>query len=565
MAAVDEERFTRQKHTTDFPVQSIRYCLEQGGIELKDIDQLATTNSLLEREFRRSLMLPIRSIVESRSFARSSTKNARAWLKFMARDARNELSADKKEELRLPLYLQFPAISSRTKLVHVEHHWAHAASAFYTSGMQSKSLVVTADGIGAGLSLAVWTVTEGRLDFLYGAGASGSLGWFYGLVTEGLGWWVGDGEGKTMGLAPYGDAAMVPDGALESYLPQYTNGRLSKPHSFGSPSGYRWGSSMHWHFREAPDLRDLADKYGRENLAAKAQQLIEREMISLLRAWQKRTGATQLATAGGLFQNVKLNQKIVENELFEEYFVFPCPADSGLAVGAALQANFADSPYEQEKIRDIYWGPEFTNEYCEKLLQERGLSYRRVENPCEEAAAQLAKGRIVAWFQGRMEYGPRALGGRSILMSPTSAENKDIINARVKYREAFRPFCPSMKFEAAGDFLEVERPERYMITAYKVRPEASVKIPSVVHVDGTCRPQLVEKDIYPRFWELLDRFEEKTGVPVLLNTSFNIKGEPIICHPREAIRCFFDTGIDVLILQDCVLEKDLKHDAGTAD
>ena len=254
--------------------------------------------------------------------------------------------------------------------------------------------------------------------------------------------------------------------------------------------------------------------------------------------------------------NVKFNQKLWQTGEVEDQWIYPDPGDAGLAIGAALQAYYDRHPDRHNlRIKDLYWGPSYTDQEIESVLKERGLVYEKPVDLSVAVADLLVKNYAVGWFQGRMEAGPRALGGRSILMSPLVAENKDRINAKVKYREAFRPFCPSMLAESRDTYLRGARDERFMISSFEAAPQKRDKIPAVVHVDGTVRPQLVYKDVHPRYYDLIRAFGEKTGESVILNTSFNVKGEPIVCNPREAIKCFFDTGLEALVLGSFVVLK----------
>lgn len=547
VTAVDEERLTRKKHNGDFPRMAIRHCLAEAD---GDIDRVAVSEDLLASGVYKGLELTPGRCTNARYLGRS-----KHTLYNWARTAKRL----REGEHRLPRYLRVSEALVGAQLYSVGHHLSHAASTYFTSGLPDETLIITMDGLGDSDSFAVWQARGGALEQLYRAGREGSIGFFYSLVTEALGWWIGDGEGKTMGLAPYGDAAAIPRELLLPYLPRYVDGELVEPVDFGPVGITQYGTSFHWHFEGADSLAAEIASRGIEqaDVAALAQQLLEEQVVDIVNAWQRRTGATRLATAGGIFLNVKLNQQIVEGERFEEMFAFPSAGDSGLAVGAALMAYYDDHEYAPgDGIRDVYWGPDYADDEIRELLTHRHIEFEELDDPCDTAAELLARGMILGWFQGRMEHGPRALGARSILMSPTLAENKDIINARVKFREAFRPFCPSLKAEAAERFFTRERPERYMITAYTVREERRDDIPAVVHVDGTARPQIVEKDVYPRFWAVLDGFERRTGVPVLLNTSFNIKGEPIVCDPRDALKCFFDTGLEALIMGRFLVRKD---------
>jgi carbamoyltransferase len=257
-----------------------------------------------------------------------------------------------------------------------------------------------------------------------------------------------------------------------------------------------------------------------------------------------------------VFLNVKVNQRIWESGKVDRHHIYPNPGDGGLAAGAALYVYHEAHPGTPiASLEHVYLGPEYSNDAIAELLKGRRLKAVLRDDVAQFAALRLAENQTVAWFQGRMETGPRALGSRSILMNPRRAENKDVLNARVKFREAFRPFCPSLPAERAGDYLQRARPEPFMITSFDVRQGKRDAVPAVVHVDGTIRPQTVERSVNSRYWDLIDAFGTLTGEHTVLNTSFNLRGEPIVCHPRDAIRAFYDTGLDCLIIGDHVLTK----------
>jgi carbamoyltransferase len=544
-ASVAEERYTRIKHYGGFPFNAAEFCVkEAGGAE--QIDVISITGHPGDPRLRwagKGVSLDI-----------SEFEGVSGIRKFKER-----LKRAAQKTIELPDYFFRPEIGTeRTKVVYVPHHYSHAASSWFTSGNLEKTLVITADGAGEeGNSLTVGIGDGNTLETIKEYGTKHSIGFFYGIVTEALGWWVGDGEGTTMGLAPYGDPDAIPEGVLEKWCPDFTD--LDSPTSidFGRIDGVEYLDTYHWHFGAVNEVKKLIDKYGRENLAARAQLILERRMLSFLKDWAERTGTKRLAAAGGVFLNVKLNQKIVESGLFDDLYVFPDAGDSGLSAGAALSAYFDETKASMPaRLRTLRFGPSYSDDDIEPLLKERGLSYIKVDSVSEAVSKKLAEGKIVGWFQGREECGPRALGGRSILFDPRKQENKDIINSRVKYRQPFRPFCPSMTIEAVEHYLEhSKRVERFMITAYDVREDKQNEIPAVTHKDGTCRPQMIEPEVDMLFWQTLHRFGEITGTPVLMNTSFNIKGEPIVSHPRDAIKCFYDTGIDVLSLGSFIIEK----------
>lgn len=542
VADVAEERFIRLKHYSGIPYHSVGYCLKAGGITMDDIDIVAVSSigAVPQLNFLFDMQGGDR---EEKSIRAQAADVYRKYLGGM--------------QTKPPLYVAKYLLRRKTKLVHVEHHLAHAASAYYTSGLarQERALIVTCDGAGDGVSFCLWRGESGKITPLKKFNTNGSIGWFYSNVTEALGWIHGDGEGKTMGLAPYGDHNKC-KGVLSKFYPKYAAGDLIEPYDFGQ--GFYWNEagSMEFHFDDAYALQKLVRKHGSEHIASEAQRVLEEQVMEVVFPWLEKEKTTALCAAGGVFLNVKLNQRIWYSEKVKRHWTYPNCGDSGLAVGSALYAHYEHNPLDDIRLKEhLYWGPEYGNDEIAGILKDRGLVGTYIENIEEETAKLLAQNKIVAWFQGRMESGPRALGNRSILMSTARAENKDIINARVKYREGFRPFCPSMTVEGAPQYLVNYRVEPFMITSFDTTENKKARIPAVVHADGTARPQTVMREVNPRYWTLIDEFGKLTGDPVLLNTSLNIKGEPMICHPREALRCFFDSGMDALVLGNYLLKK----------
>ncbi len=519
---IQEERFSRIKVGVNGVQNSIKFCL--GQYKMEEIDSVVISSGLYG------------SIIPhyNAAFKVSTTQGMPLCIQETGWDVKN--------------------------VGQIGHHDCHVGSAYYTSGFD-KALIVSIDGIGEDTTILVSEGEGTKIRPLYIVsrkaisirGRDGifrehrfkndtilSLGWFYGMVTEGLGWRMVCDEGKTMGLAPYGDPNVIPYKEMQPLTYKY------------SPGGfYLNDGKVYYHFAGAKDYKKLAEKYGRENLAAAAQKLLEDRVIRFIKRWLKRTGHKNLCTAGGVFLNVKLNQKIVEEKIVENYWPFPLASDCGVSVGAALVEYYRktlDAP-APKRITNIYWGDEFSNEEIEKVLQRNKLRYRPYDK--DEIAQKLGKNKIVAWFQGRMESGPRSLGGRSILMSPLRGQNKDIINERVKFREGFRPFCPSVIEPAASKYFDGGG--NFMITACKA---IGASTPAVTHVDGTARPQIVTKEANRKFYELIEAFGAVTGHPVLLNTSLNVMGEPIVRTPEQAVRCFYGVGIDLLVIGDFVIEKE---------
>lgn len=521
---IQEERFSRIKVGVNSAIQSLKFCL--GDYKIEDIDLFTISSGLSG-----SVMPHYQGM-----FKVSSTLGIPLAMKAEGYDVKN--------------------------VIQIQHHECHAGSAYYTSGFD-EALIVSIDGIGEETTILVSEGKGKKIRPLYIVKRTGislrgkdgvfrqhvfkrdkilSLGWFYGMVTEALGWRLACDEGKTMGLAPYGDPNIIPPQEIRKYAYKYEPGGF-----------YLNDGRVYYHFAGAVNYKKLADKYGRENLAAAAQKMLEDKILRFCDRWLKRTGHKNLCTAGGVFANVKLNQKIVESRIAENYWAFPLATDVGVSIGAALCGywNKTEEPYKAERITHLYYGSEYRNDEIKRVLDLGKLRYKPYD--VKYVAGKLAENKIVGWFQGKMESGPRALGGRSILMSPLVAANKNVINAQVKFREAFRPFCPSVIEEVAGRYFDGGG--NFMITACNVRGH---DIPAVTHVDGTARPQIVRIQDNQKFHKLIDEFGGITGHPVLLNTSLNVMGNPISRTPTDAIQCFYSGGIDILVLGDYMIEKEIQ-------
>lgn len=553
---IQEERLNRIKHSASLPLKSLEQLFRTTGLSFKDIDAVAIP--YLSRLPALKLLFDKNEI---KSFRPESSGNGPIDIlrEFFIRSVISLVFFRVGGKLALPLYQRSFQIPSKIPVLHVDHHSSHAAAAYYTSGFD-RCLIVTADGQGDYLSASAWLAEEGKLKPLIRIGRDGSLGVFYSIITEALGWQINEGEGKTMGLAPYGNYKKVL-GKLDFIAPIFKDGKLVKSRPFGFIQGWENNGVVHVHFPVSKKVKKIIDRYGRENVAAEAQRVLEEQMLNFVVPWIKKTKATKLVAAGGVLLNVKMNQRIWETGLLEDFFIYPDAGDGGASVGAALYVyyNSDKAVYKPQRIKHIYWGVEYRDHYIEMVLKTRGLKYKKYTSKRKlvtDAAKLLANNKIIGWFQDRMESGPRALGNRSILMSPMKAENKDIINSRVKYREPFRPFCPSMTEKATRKYLvNPTTSPNFMIISFNVHKHLIKEIPAVVHVDGTCRPQVVTSKINPLFHQLISEFGRQTGVEVLLNTSFNIKGNPIVESPEDAIKCFYDTGLDYLFLGNFMLEK----------
>ena len=427
IADVAEERFVRNKHSSNVPTQALKYCIKAAGAEnINEFDYIAA--GWKKAQSRLAVLLGLETKSSKREVIKKLLSQVGINMGFSG--------------IKPPIYMPDYTVHNPEKFINIEHHFAHAASAHFTRNNTEKCLVFTMDGAGDEVSTAVWLAEGNKIEPLQKLYREAAIGWAYSIVTEGLHWWHGDGEGKTMGLAPYGDYTKC-QGILDDLFPVFENCEVVKETNHGNSYSWQENGSTQFHFDKARDIEKLCEMYGRENIAAEAQRKLEETIMNYIFGWIKKTGIKRIACAGGIFLNVKLNQRIwnARGDQIIEQHIFPNCGDSGLAVGSALAVYYDKNEFNGTTLENLYWGPEYTNEEIEFLLKERNLEYEVLDNPSKKAGELLAEGKIVAWFQGRMESGPRALGNRSILMNPYPAENKDIINARVKFREGFRPFC----------------------------------------------------------------------------------------------------------------------------
>ena len=539
VCAVEEERFTRQKHTGVFPENAIRCCLEMGNLKGADLDAVGFYwNPGLHRA--RQALHVLRYFPASLNVLAARGDTARLLSGIKPRLGRH-LAIDE------------------SKVHYVEHHLAHAASAFFVSPFE-ESAIFSYDGVGE------WTTT------LYGVGRGNqmekrgevffphSLGDFYSMMTEYLGFKHSGGEGKIMGLSSYGDASRYYQ-KLRSLVHVGLGGQYRLDTSY---LRYHTHGKHQWFSPKLVDLlgparqpeTEMTQQY--EDIAAAAQKVVEEVALELL-AWHHReTQTSKLAISGGVGLNSVVNGRIITETPFTEVFVQPAANDASGSLGAAYYLwNQVFKKPRVYVMRDAYLGPSIDDAQHRAAVEAEGLSYDTLdrETLIETVASMLAEGKIVGWFQGRMEYGPRSLGNRTILAAPFPASMKDTLNARVKHREPFRPFAPSLPAERVSEFFEHDYPSPFMLMVYKTRPEKRAVIPAVDHVDGTGRVQSVERDTNPLYYDLITRFGEKTGVPVLLNTSFNVRGEPIMHMPEQALDCFLGEDMDALVLGNLFLDK----------
>ena len=558
IAAVEEERFNRVKYAAGFPSQAIRYCLKAAGLTLNEIDHVAVPRNPYARlgtKLFYALRMP--------SFAR---ERAKVLVKFQGIPE------------ALAQAFDIDPRNIRATFHRIEHHQAHLASSFYCSPFDRAALL-SADGLGDFAS-TMWGMGSGSRMKIEGAIAfPHSLGLFYSAVTQYLGFLKFGDEYKVMGLAAYGQPEQL---ELFRDIVHFENGSGRNGFRLGLDyfSHHRTGPEMSWAeadktptlgklFSEGMERRlgparspDQALEQRHRNLAASLQSRLEEVYLGMLKKLADRTGLKAICLAGGVAFNCVANGKIFDATPFEQVYVHPAAGDGGLSVGAAFFVWHQILGKPRSFVMDhAYWGPEYSREEIRNAIDSSGITQKGCviselgeQELLRRAAAIIADGKILGWFQGRAEWGPRALGNRSIVADPRRAEMKEILNRRIKHREIFRPFAPSILAEATSEYFEKSHPSPFMTLAYSVRPEKRDKIPAPTHVDGTGRLQTVTREANPRYHALISAFRDLTGVPVVLNTSFN-DNEPIVCRPEEAIDCFQRTQMDALVLGDLLITR----------
>jgi len=531
--AVAEERISRIKHDAGFPRLAIRACLDFAKLRADQLDFVcqgwpaphsvfaADLKCFLSGQYPATYLNVLNS---ARLYASMAHRNGGF------RSFTNHFGP------------------TRAKMRFVDHHLAHAISAYSYSGLDNAAVVVM-DGRGAWEASSICYGHGGRLDHVLTIPWPNSLGLFYAQFTQYLGFMPNSDEWKVMGLAPYGHPGINLNEFIslnhESYL---VNAQLLLERSNGSSAiAKRLGP-------ERTPESEIDETF--KNVAFAVQDACEVAMLALVKLATQKTNCRNVCLAGGVALNSKANGKIQASGIVDHIFVQPAASDDGVALGAVL-APYLDNGgrLPMRPLRHAYLGPEFADGEIEKALRTYKLRAVKLDNVAATTADLLASGKIIGWFQGRMEFGPRALGGRSILADPRDPEMNAKVNNAVKFREWWRPFAPSMLREVAGEYLEHACDSPFMILTNPVRPEKRGIIPSVTHVDGSARPQTVEKDINPLYWDLINEFGKRTGVPVVMNTSFNLRGEAIVNTPTDAVRTFFSSGMDALVIGSYLVEK----------
>jgi carbamoyltransferase len=554
VAAVEEERFRRIKHWAGFPSQAIAYCLREAGAELQDVACVA-----LNSDPRANLLRKLRFAVVRRPSPRLVLDRLR--------------NARKRASVPEELERAFPGQPLRANILRVEHHLAHLASCYSVSPFQ-RAVAISVDGFGDFAS-AAWGLGEGQQLHVTGrVHFPHSLGIFYQAITQFLGFPHYGDEYKVMGLAPYGQPIYA--SALRQVVQPVAAGfelrlRYFRHHSEKVP--YTWsGGTPEVGALYSDALCELLGKPRKpsepleqrhKDIAHSLQLVYEEIFFELLKRLHARYRVDAVAVAGGCGANSVANGKIALRTPFQQVYVQAAAGDAGGAIGAALHAatQLGATPAPAQ-MSHAYWGPAYTAAEVEAALADRaadvaraGCSHEQVRDEaalCERVAGHIAQGQVVGWFQGRMEWGPRALGNRSILCDPRRADMQQILNLKIKRRESFRPFAPSVLREHVGQWFEQDAPVPFMMQVFQIREDKRARIPAVTHVDGSGRLQTVERAQNPRYYALISAFERLTSIPMLLNTSFN-ENEPVVCQPAEALDCFLRTHMDVLVMGDHVL------------
>ncbi|MBS0350472.1 MAG: carbamoyltransferase [Proteobacteria bacterium] len=537
-AAAEEERFIGIKHTEKFPVHAIQFCLSQAGISIEDVDFIC-------HNFDYAAYQAFFQLSEyGRAYYQAALQPQVQYAYFKT---------------------IWPELPIEKRFVPVKHHFAHAASAFYPSGF-NEALVLVADGMGEVDSISIFHGKDNQLQLLHRYDLLSSVGMLYSIITHHLGFSINSGEGKVMGLAPYGDPKRYQSVFAEcmSLKPQgeiFINGFLKNTTELERET-YRGFSQWLAERTFPPRTSEGTLSQEHMDLAASLQQALNQALMHLLTYWQKQTGLKQLCYAGGVALNCTTNGIILRSGLFNDVYVQPAAGDAGTALGAALYyyRQVLKQPGRDTPQRLPVYGPmPDIGKYLSMtadFLRNKQVGYYTLdtEEMLEQAAEMLVQGKIIAWVQGPMEFGPRALGHRSILADPRDPQMRGKINRIIKKREDFRPFAPSVKQEKAHLFFEIPtgstKALSTMLFVVPVRSEHQQNLPAITHVDGTARVQTVDKNEHPLYWRLLDKFESKTGLPMLLNTSFNVRGQPIVNGAKEALETFMSIGIDAIFIEN---------------
>ena len=551
LCATEEERFRRVKHWAGFPSEAIKFCLEDEGISIKQVDHITISRDPKANFFKKVLHSLKNSISISTIWNRLT--NAK------------KVSSVKGELAKI---FELPESEIKAEVHNIEHHRSHIASSFFASRFD-KSAILSIDGFGDFTSTMTAIGKGNKFDVLDEVNYPHSLGVFYSTVTQFLGFPNYGDEYKVMGLAPYGEAKYLKE--LEQILTLTDDGffklnrKYFKHFKEGVAMSWEGGSptieslfTPEWEklFRKAREKNDELEQF-HIDLATSVQKFTEKVIFHMLNHLQKKTGCENICITGGVAQNSVANGKILENTNFKNIYIPSAGHDAGTSIGSALYLyNQILGKERLEEITSAYFGKKSSQEEIVKVLEKESVKYKIYsdEDLYEKVSDKLVDGGVVGWFQGRAEFGPRALGHRSIIVDPRRKDAKDLLNEKIKRRESFRPFAPSILKEAVSDYFVQKDTVPFMEKVFDIKKEKYDEIPAVTHVDGTGRLQSVDKDVSPRYHKLISKFAEKSGVPILLNTSFN-ENEPIVNKPEEALSCFLRTKMDMLVMENIIVER----------
>lgn len=540
IAAVEEERFTRKKHDNRFPEQAIAYCLKKGGIKATQLDEIC---------FYEKPLLKLERLLFC----------GKKWSSRSQEMVQEQLSHALHERLFFEQVLK-DTLGYEGKVTYVDHHLAHAASAYFISNFDCAA-IMTIDGVGEWATTVQFIGEGNSIRKLQEIRYPHSLGLLYSTVTAFLGFNVNNDEYKVMGLASYGKPNQI--NKINKLIKLYPDGsfRLNLEHFSFMYDKKRMYSDSFIEVLGHPRTPEGEITPYHKDLAASLQIVIEDALINLGRSlYEQSNQIDNVCLVGGVALNCVANRRFINETPFKHICIQPAAGDSGAAMGAALYAYFNQQEQPREKKEHTtLLGPEFTNDEIEAFLTSREAIFTKHDDIdlYKKTADLIYKNQIIGWFQGRMEFGPRALGNRSILANACNPSMMDILNARVKFREDFRPFAPTVLLDKAQEYFDIEFESPYMLFISPVKSGMEQKIPSVTHVDNTARIQTVSKSQNPRFYQLIEEFEKLSGVPVIINTSFNIRGEPIVCTPKDAYDCFLKTEIDFLVMGNYLVEKEI--------
>lgn len=554
MAAIEEERFTRIKHWAGFPRLSIEFCLQEAGVGWQDVNYFSIGRDPKAKMWHKLFYL-------ARNFGGSFPV-----LKERFRNSRKVASTA--EELSIASGL--PASVFKDKIKNVEHHRSHLASAFFASPFQ-KAACLSIDGSGDFSTTMTGVGNESHISVLQSINFPHSLGIFYTAFTQLLGFPHYGDEYKVMGMAPYGNPLymealddvihVTADGLFNlnlHYFRKGTSGVISYNQNHVPEVAPMYSALMIEKFGAVRAKEEPLTQYHKD-LAASVQKKTEEVIFHLLNHLHKQTGLFDVCIAGGVAQNSVANGKITRNTPFKNVYIPSAGHDAGISLGAALYVQHEMAALERQPIFSAYTGSKFSNEQIIKMLQEKGIAFSELADDTlyDVVTDCLIQGGVVGWMSGRAEFGPRALGGRSIIADPRRKDAKELLNSKIKKRESFRPFAPSVLKEYVHEYFELDEPVPFMEKVFPIKKEMQHLIPAVTHVDGTGRLQSVDKETSKRYYQLIDCFRKKTGIPILLNTSFN-ENEPIVNDPLHALNCYLRTDMDMLVMENILLQKQKK-------